>query len=337
MKHVFALLSCFCILLFAGLPVSASDSGDTPETTITSTSTGDADSAKAAGATESALTAHSGVIEPVEVRMETLGEVPYITKVYELAGGAEALPECESFEQDGWVFSLHNTIHRQLPGKTEARFATQTMTVALEEDTLTALQAAAEPSIVYYEDGFTGLLRYSPGDVLFEAGGQTTYSYRATDVREYGALDRNDAAYIPKTVTKNGVLLTLENLEWVVMGTTPVGDSLVPNLFKAIASYSGTTTGSRISGYTATVTYSGTVNKTTPGALLCSVIFRGEPVIPVAMQPGGAPSVLPHVLTALGIIVALGGARTVFWLVRRRKRIADEQAVADELVEKGEW
>jgi hypothetical protein len=161
-------------------------------------------------------------------------------------------------------------------------------------------------------------------------------------VREYNALDRNDLAYIPKTVTKNGVTLQLEDVEWVVMGTTPSGDSLVPNLFKAIAAYSGTATGARVSGYTATITYSGTVERTIPGETLYSVVYRGEPTpAPAADSQAEKPArtFWPAFLIVTWFLVLLTGAgAAAFVFVRRRRKATEaEEYENDDFVENGEW
>ncbi len=155
---------------------------------------------------------------------------------------------------------------------------TQTETLESESGKVADIVAAAVPVLPYSEDGYTGQLLLDVAAIVVEENGTTTYSYRVEDVREYANLDRNDAAYIPKTVLKNGVTLQLENIEWVVMGQHPVDGRMVPNLFKAIATYAGTATGSRATGYTATLTYTGEVTKTNPSTMVCTVIFRGEPV-----------------------------------------------------------
>jgi hypothetical protein len=341
MKKIFALLLCCTVVLMSSLPVFAADAEDVPDTSITSGAAQDAGSAQDVGIIPPPkVSLTGGSAEPIEVRMETLGGVPYITKVYELASATSPLPASEAFEQEGYTFAMYDTFKEQLTGEVESRTATKTVTLSLSEDTPAALQAVARPYIEYSEDGFTGRLQYSSDDVTIESNGTTSYSYRVTDVREYTALDRNDAAYIPKTVAKDGATLTLEGIEWVVMGTVPDGDSLVPNLFKAIATYSGAASGSKSSGFTATINYSGTVTKELPGKVLYSVVFRGETAVADIAQTEDEvrPSAWPGVITAIGIVVVFAGAGVAaFLLIRRRRQMADEQAEIDELVEKGEW
>ncbi|MDL2294311.1 hypothetical protein LJC60_06735 [Ruminococcaceae bacterium OttesenSCG-928-D13] len=263
MKKLAALMCgilCVCLL---SVPVYAESGG--PAITITE---GDDES----GAIVVGVTGQ----EPVSTTAETVEGVPYITKVYKLPQGTVISAFTASFEQDGYLFAKHDISQQVQPGQTDSKTVTQTETVETETDKIADIVAAAKPMLPYSEDGYAGQLALDVAAIVVEENGSSTYSYRLEDVREYTNLDRNDAAYIPKTVLKNGVTLQLENIEWVVMGQHPVDGRMVPNLFKAVATYAGTATGSRANGYTATLTYKGEVTKTVPGETVYTIVFRGE-------------------------------------------------------------
>ena len=87
-----------------------------------------------------------------------------------------------------------------------------------------------------------------PESITTTEAGKESYGYTVSDTREYPNLDRNDTAYIPKAVEKNGVSLTLAGIDWQAMGN---------GTFTATASYSGRATGSKVTGYTSKAIYSG--------------------------------------------------------------------------------
>lgn len=58
-----------------------------------------------------------------------------------------------------------------------------------------------------------------PESITTTEAGKESYGYTVSDTREYPNLDRNDTAYIPKAVEKNGVSLTLAGIDWQAMGT----------------------------------------------------------------------------------------------------------------------
>jgi hypothetical protein len=215
---------------------------------------------------------------PASVTQETIEGVPYITKVYELPQGTDTGSLTASFEQDGYLFTRHDVSEWARDGQSDSKTVTQTETLESESGKVADIVAEAAPAVPYSEGGYIGQLALDVAAIVVEENGATSYSYRVEDVREYTNLDRNDAAYIPKTVLKNGVTLQLENIEWVVMGQHPVDGRMVPNLFKAIVTYAGTATGSRANGYIAILTYSGTVTRSIPGNCVYTVVFRGEPL-----------------------------------------------------------
>lgn len=330
MKRLLSLMLMLC--LCGAFGVTAYATGEQPNTAITDTDTttpGDAITVEqAVGADDvarpPAILIHVPSIQPTEVKMEMLGDVPYITKTYEIAEDdaddpIRSLDSCHTFEQDGYQFTRCDTISHTLAGTTETRTEVKTETIALEKEDAALVLAQAEPYFSYDEGGFTGRLLLDEGSIHITETGRENYGYRVTDVREYDNLDRQDAAYIPKTVLKNGVELGLESVEWVVMGQTPTADGMVPNLFKAIATYTGGATGSRVSGYTATFRYTGTVEKIMPGVIVYQAVFRGEKIALPEPEPEKSVPMLP-ILAGVLAVMALAAGGVVFF--KRRAKTA---------------
>lgn len=310
MKKKLAALLCsiLCVFLLA-TPVYASDGG--PNISITGNGAEDGE-ATVAG------------MEPVSVTEGSAGDVQTVTKVYVLPQGTDAGTLTASFEQNGTLFTLHDISELVQQGQADSKTVTQTETLESGSGEVSDIIAQAAPTLAYSENGYTGQLVLDAGAITVEENAAESYSYRVEDVREYTSLDRNDAAYVPKTVLKNGVPLQLENIEWVVMGQHPADGRMVPNLFTAVATYAGTATGSRASSYIAALPYSGTVTKNVPGTVTYIVVFHGEPVaaseagpdssLPVAGEPqggGGFGSTFIMIAVALlaGACFAVAGVR----------------------------
>lgn len=259
---------------------------------------------------------------PVSINMQTIGGVPYITKVYEVPADYAIEQLVNEFEQDGYAFSRSDVLVKKLAGTTDTKEVSKTVTASAQSSEKDKLLATVEQVLDYEQDGYSGQLQLDASAISIEEAGRSSYSYTLQETREYDALDRNDAAYIDKTMQKNGATLELESVDWQVMGTTPVDGTLVPNMYKAVATYSGRATGSKASGYTATLVYRGEVVKTTPGQQQVSVIYRGGP-IPDDTSESNTPSFLKLLgMCVLSFLFAVFGATLVIFLFNRRKKAA---------------
>lgn len=261
-------------------------------------------------------------IYPIDVRYEMLGETPYITKVYEMEEGQspEILPK--SFEQDDYTFNRMEVLKREIPGTVDTKAAIKSVVSECEKDDAAALALTLAPTVEYSQNGYTGALQLDAASITFSESGTENYTYRVTDTREYPGLTSNDMAAVPKTITKSGVTLQLENVEWQITRTDPTDGGLVPTMYTAVASYSGSGRGSKVSGYIATVNYTGEVEKVTPGKVQYTLVYRGVVVAPVvAEEPetkgSGAP-LYPFVL--LGVLLIGGIASGSYILYRRGQR-----------------
>lgn len=319
MKKLFATFICAAVMLVAGVPVYAAENENVPDTAITS---GTAEGAEGAIFVEQAAMPPAKLpiveLQPIQVKMEMVGDTPYITKVYELDRTSDLTLMVNGFGQDGYIFTRHDIYEQMQADVVDTRQASQSATVEIADNSTAAVLAAADAIISFSEDGYSGQLQIDANSIHIEEAGRTSYNYRITEVREYANLDRNDANYIPKTITKDGRTLELESIDWQVMGTTNTDGGLVPNNFKATATYAGSATGSQVSGYVATFQYTGLIEKTTQGKCLYSIVYRGEPV--------EQPSNWPLFALATTFIVCMGGLGVIGFIisVRDHKRLVEE-------------
>lgn len=330
-------LSLFCAMGVTAYAADDPPGGAPPDTTVTITSTSDTEVALVVdtGQEQTPSSGSGTSLQPISVKMEMVGDVPYITKTYEIPNGPDAAAQTASldnyhyFDQDGYRFSRHDAYTQIQADEVESRTETKTATLDVKSDDIDAVVAAADPYIDYDKNGFTGRLTLDKSSIHFESNGQESYRFRVEDVREYNNLDRQDMAYIPKTVMKNGVELGIENCEWIVMGKTPTDDGLVANLFKAVVTYAGAGTGSKVSGYTATFQYTGTVEKAIPGGKLVSVVFRGEKIVAPEPEPVRKTPVFPIVAFSLAGVALLAFAAVIFL---SRSRFCDKKDMAEKKI-----
>ena len=163
-----------------------------------------------------------------------------------------------------------------MEGNVQTKPVTKTVTTPAETDDTEELLTLLSPTLEYGEDGYAGTLFLDPSSISAKAADTTSYSYTLKDTREYTGLDRNDPYYIPKSAEKNGVTLTLADVQWTPMASS--GDnSEVPSLYRATAVYTGTAWGSKADGYLVTASYTGEATKTEEGQKMVSIVYEETP------------------------------------------------------------
>ena len=99
-------------------------------------------------------------------------------------------------------------------------------------------------------------------------------------------------SYIPATTVKDGVTLNLSNVDWQVIGTDLVGDTLAPASYQAVATYSGKSYHKVATGYITSADYVGEVTRSDVESVTYKVTYLGE------------------VTEGTGLIVSRGGTST---------------------------
>lgn len=226
----------------------------------------------------------------------------------------------EGLTRRGVAYQVSDILMRELEGDTQTKPVTKTVTTPAETDDTEELLTLLSPTLEYGEDGYAGTLFLDPSSISAKAADTTSYSYTLKDTREYTGLDRNDPYYIPRSAEKNGVTLTLADVQWTPMASA--GDnSEVPSLYKATAIYTGTAWGSKADGYLVTASYTGEATKTEEGQKMVSVVYEE---VPAASLFGSFPwqAVL---LVLIGAGALTGGVFGVRRLVAKGKDTAENR------------
>ena len=168
-----------------------------------------------------------------------------------------------------------------------------------------------EPYIDQDEDGMVGRLHLDTGSFDTKVKGYTTQSYTVSATREYGGFAYSDPSGIPQTTEKDGMTLHITGVSWIVTGTELVGDSLLPNQYKAVVSYGATASKSVVTGYITTAAYRGVIEKTVVDKIIVTITYEGT-AIPVDY------TWIWIVLAALAGLLLLCGIGVVIFLLRAR-------------------
>lgn len=214
---------------------------------------------------------------PFEITNVKEEDIMLVVKSFEVPAGTNPQELVEpGIIRKNKQYIARDILEKKLQGSNDEKEASTDVTVSVDskdkDKAIAAIKAQMGETKAYDSGGYSGTLHLDPDSITFEQSGTTSYSYQVTDTREYTGLERNDPSLISKTITKNGVTLNMQDVEWVSMGSTVSGDSIVQT-YKAVVSYSGTANGTKASGYTAKAIYRGMVSKETHGGYIYSIIY----------------------------------------------------------------
>ena len=215
----------------------------------------------------------------------------------------------ESLTRRGIAYKVTDILQQKLSGEVETKAVSQSVTLESETDKTEDILPLLKSSMDYRENGFSGTLALDRGSIQAKAAGNSSYAYTLKEEKEFSNLDRNDLAYIPKTTEKNGITLSLVDVEWTPMASG-AENSEVPSLFSALATYTGTAWGSKADGYTVTTDYTREVSRVAEGQVLYSIVY--EEVMPEGRVFPWQTIGLIVLFVGLGAGIGTG----VFFLVR---------------------
>lgn len=293
----------------------------------------------AAMAAALALSVNAFAMEvPTDIVTQNLNGTQQVVKTYTVSPmtDPQELME-EPFTQEGYRYTYSDMVKEENQRKDTIAHR-EAVTVETAQKDLSAILEKLSPTLDYEKDGYVGTLALDHTTLHTEAAGYTSGSRAVTDTKIIGPLDRNDMSYIPVTTVKDGKTLTLAGVEWQVLGTDLVGETLVPSAYQAVATYSGKASYSNATGYMTTVEYVGEITRDEVESVTYWLTYLGEP-IPTAEEPAphgilvAVQPYLPYVLCglALATAVALGVclART------RRERDMFRDGIVEEVDETG--
>jgi hypothetical protein len=274
---------------------------------------------------------------PADVQTITEGDGRQIIKTYRLADGESPadIPR-DRFTSEGWLYELTD-VTRNETGGTDARQHTETVEIDTESDDLAEVIEQLSPALEYEsEDGYCGLLTLDLASVECEAAGYENSSYTVTVTREYADLLANDLAYIPKTVTDSGRTLALDSVEWATQSSVNVGYTDIPDIYRAVAKYTGRASQSVATGYVTTADYSGEITKIVEGETVYTAYFVGTKISADKQEaeqggtsvsaPTPAPdtdnAVIPIVpLAFAGVIIVVVAGAAAFLFLRHNVKV----------------
>jgi hypothetical protein len=213
-----------------------------------------------------------------------------LKKIYDLSPEDDpaGIPRSD-FEQGGFHYCFTDILRQELPER-EERTHTETITLdSPKKDMESVLALLPQEREVVTEDGFVGTLSLKLDTVRVEVAGYSSYSKELSATRTYPNLDGQDTACIPKTIEDNGKTLTLQAINWQTSSTDNVDGYAIGERFTAIATYTGTSTGSYVSGYTVTADYSGSVGRINLNRVRYIAIFEGVRLVPEDPEPTETP------------------------------------------------
>lgn len=265
---------------------------------------------------------------PVDIQQMNQGERSYLYKTYTIAANHSPNMLVEDpFSQGGYRFRFSEIIQKDsIPGNAQ-KTVSQTKSVESDTDERATLLALLGDKLSYSDaDGYAGELYLQPESLAISEIGQDSYSYTVTDTREFENLENKDWSFIPKTTEKNGMTLSLQNVDWQVTSSKGMGYSDIPTRYTAVAHYSAVASGSKASGYTATASYSGEVTKETIGKNTYTIVYEGEQIV---IPFNFAPLIIAGVVVAGCIVAAV-----ILWRLRKNVIIYTLQQGVPELYAK---
>lgn len=239
-----------------------------------------------------------------DVRMVDEGNQHLIIKTFDIPPEFE--PENlveEDFRKNGYNYKKCYLLQMSENYAHETKLASQTVTVSHDKKGEAISKLA--PLMDYSQDGFVGQLTLNANTIFTEPADQSSYTYNLNETREYPGFEHNDTYGVPKTIDKNGAALQLVDVSW-----TPMGDGR----YTAVASYTGTATGTTVKNYTSTATYVGQVNKDILKSITYAVVYEGSPI------PLPPPDYWPYILAAV-IVCALATLSVVLFIRRKNCKI----------------
>ena len=259
-----------------------------------------------------------------------------IEKVYVISSefAADGIPT-EPFTEDGIEYVFEE--FRFVDNISElTRHHTETVSVKTNTVNAEKVMALFEPTkSVTTDDGFTGTLAFDYSTLEIETAGYASYKVDVTEERSYPNLASADTSLVPKTIDKDGVMLTLTDIKWSSIAGATVDGIAIDTRYTAAVMYSGTDTKTYVSAYIASADYVGELTKTVRDSVTCTAVFVENPkFVELIPSETTAPPVLEFPVTeekdyTTAAVVALfiagaatlaGGGYVLYRVIRRRRK-----------------
>lgn len=278
---------------------------------------------------------------PTSTIVQNLNGSQQLIKTYTLPPGADPQQLIEEpFEQEGYLYTFADIVKEENQ-VSDRRYHTETVTLETDTKDLGKILEQLATTLDYDDGVYSGVLTLDHTAIRTEAAGYTSQARTVTATKTIGPLDRNDMSYVPTTTVKDGVTLNLSNVDWQVIGTDLVGDTLSPSSYQAVATYSGQSYSSVATGYVTYADYTGEITRSDVESVTYKVTYLGTEVGSSSLLSDRSSSgslglpgkVLPYALGVLGIGTVATLAVLLFRSRRALRQFQDEEP--EENIEEG--
>lgn len=232
-------------------------------------------------------------IYPIHVWESNENNRREIVRVFELRENETSaqIPR-QPFERDGFRFELAEIIRRDVPTHS-TRPHTEVVEVTTQSNDLATILGLLNSTIDFVSpDGYFGILALDVSSIRVQSQGIRSSTHNVTRTREFPNLSVVDTSLIPRTITENGRVYSLTNVDWQAQNTTVIDHTEIPNRFTAVATFTGTATRTTTIGYTTTAEYVGQLSRLSEGRTEFTAHFIGIPIATLLIQP---PEVVEYV------------------------------------------
>ncbi len=269
--------------------------------------------------------------EPQEVVASIVDSKMVIEKIYVMPKGSdESVIPKDNFIENEIIF-VYDEVKVTDNSKEESKEHTENVSYNTSTNDAETVVALFAPSLdVSTEDGYTGTLTFDHSTLELVPAGYSSRKFTVSEERNYPNLASADTSLVPKTIDKDGVTLTLANIEWVSSVGETVDGTEVPVRYTANAVYTGTATKTYVNGYTASADYKGTVTKILDDTVTYTVVFKEEMPIMITDDKTTDTDVTKKdnkvgttgivVGSIAGIAVLSAGGYTLYRFIRKKRK-----------------
>jgi hypothetical protein len=218
-------------------------------------------------------------VYPIDITENRDNGERQIIKTYELNANERPsdIPR-DSFERSGWKFVLTDILRKET-ANAEIKEHKEIVTLNTDTKDMEKILALLDTTLDFKtEDDFGGLLTLDVASIKVETAGTKTSSYEMKVTREYPHLSTNDTSLVPKTTDEKGKTYNLTGINWKTETVENIDYSNAPTSYTAIATYTATGTTTKVTGYTTTAEYNGTLAKMSQGKTIYTTYFEGEEI-----------------------------------------------------------
>lgn len=266
-----------------------------------------------------ASTVHAFGAPKVDMKSYEKDGMRYIEKTYVIDTDADLSDVADgTFELDGYSYSQIDIKSQPVIHK-EKKEVCQTKNVLVPSQGAAGIFEKIGKTLEYTDEtGFSGKLEPDLNHVRYQVTGYTHKTMTKNGSQMFYNLPSMDTAQIPKSIWRDGIRLSLIDVQWIGDNRFASADTDVGNNYAAKGIYQGTYQVNIPSGYKAEVLYKGVAEKEISEQTAYTVTYVGEMLETSFWNKVSVPFLIGFCL--LDALVLLLGV--VLYFKHRRKRQA---------------